>query len=459
MIQDKVLVHDELCERKLLGSVLLWKGAYFEVAEFLTDDCFYSAKNRKIWQAIQAVTVKGNVPDVITVSAELSGTEVSQFDVVSVTEAGGDLNYVTYAIRLKTLCIRRQLWLVGQKLVSAGENESEDIDEVRQKATDGINGLFEKIEGVFTLSDAISSLFDIIQKNYSKGTSLTGTPTGFTKLDEKGGLQNSDLIVIGGETSQGKTSLLTTITRNAIERGAKIAFYSMEMTKEQIAARLMAMSTGIMANRIMYSGELSDQEIIQLENAKRGFSEYGLFFDDSSTSNIDSILLSIRNMKMKYDINGAVIDYLQILNVNQRGSGYSREQAMGDASRRLKNLAKELGIWIIALSQLSRNAQDPEPNLNRLRDSGQIAEAADVVMFIYRPEYYNKKFPYPFEDVDDVKGKAMIDVAKGRNIGVFKFLVRFDPNTTCFSDITDTYANDIARYANNIQGREDDAPF
>ena len=451
---NSVLVNDELCEKKLLGSILVNKGAYFEVAEFVTEDCFYNQRHQDIWRAIVSISSRGEIPDVISVSAEMPG--IKQIDVVRIAEYGESLNYVNYALRLKALSIRRRLWLVGQKLVSAGENESDDIDSIRQGAADELNGLFDKVESVFSLSDAISSLWDIIAKNYSKG-SITGTPTGFRRFDEKGGLQGSDFVIIAGETSQGKTSYSLSVVQNAITKGAKVAMYSMEMTKEQLAARLIAMKSGIPANKIMYSSNLTDMELALIDKAKGEYSDDNLYFDDNSTSNIDGILLSIRNMKLKYNIDGAVIDYLQILNVNQRGNGSTREQAMGDASRRLKNLAKELNIWIIALSQLSRNTQDPEPTLNRLRDSGQIAEAADVVMLIYRPEFYNKSFPFPFEEVDDVSGKALIDVAKGRNIGVFKYLVKFNQETTKFTDIDEVQNN--VEMSNYYERQDEEAPF
>ena len=164
-------------------------------------------------------------------------------------------------------------------------------------------------------------------------------------------------------------------------------------------------------------------------------------------------------MKLKSDIDGAVVDYLQILNVNSKNTSFSREQAMGDAARRFKNLAKELGIWIIALSQLSRDSNNPEPNLNRLRDSGQIGEAADVVMLIYRPEYYNRSYPAPYDNREEypVEGTAMIDVAKGRNIGTFKFFLGFDKKTTNFykSETISSYTP----LTDAVEPVEEDAPF
>jgi replicative DNA helicase len=205
----------------------------------------------------------------------------------------------------------------------------------------------------------------------------------------------------------------------------------------------------------MYNGELQPHELELIDTAKAVLPGDNLFFDERSTSSLETILLSIRNMKLRYGINGAVVDYMQILNVNQKNNSYTREQAMGDAARRLKNLAKDLGIWIIALSQLSRNQQDPVPTVSRLRDSGQIHEAADVVMLIYRPEVYNRTFPQPFDSLTDeeCKGKAMIDVAKGRNIGIFKFLVEFNANTTHFIDMS---LDDPSYETGPV---EEDAPF
>lgn len=318
--------------------------------------------------------------------------------------------------------------------------------------------VLDKTDGFSTLTDALQSLNDIILRNASSDSIITGTKTGMTKFDEKGGLQKSDLIIVAGETSMGKTSLALSMTRNAIENNAKVAFYSMEMTKEQLSARLLSAKTNIPANNILYSGSLAPNEMRMIDDARGKLPGENLYFDDKSTSNIDSILLSIRMLKMQKNIDGAVIDYLQILNVNSRNGNISREQAMGDASRRLKNLAKELNIWIIALSQLSRDSTNPEPNLNRLRDSGQIGEAADVVILVYRPEYYNRSYPSPYDNKEDypTEGTAMIDVAKGRNIGTFKFFLGFDKKTTNF------YNSNLINDESNLSfelPEETDAPF
>lgn len=435
--QNQPLVNDPKAEQYVIGSLLVDPTAYTLVSQYLDEDCFYDPMCRDIWKAVDNMGKQGMPIDVISVSAELSKqkSNVTALDLMNISAQIASSAHVEYhAIRLQDLGRRRKLWVVGQQLSKVGLSEEILTADAHQEAIESIGGVFEKADGVFTLNDAMNSLNEIMVKNATVGGVTAGTKTGMERFDEKGGLQKSDLIIVAGETSQGKTSLALCMTRHAIENGAKVAFYSMEMTKEQLTARLLSAKTNIPANNILYSGSLAPSEIRMIDDARGKLPGENLFFDDKSTSNIDSILLSIRMLKMQKDIDGAVVDYLQILNVNSRSTSFSREQAMGDAARRFKNLAKELNIWIIALSQLSRDSNCPEPNLNRLRDSGQIGEAADVVILVYRAEYYNRAYPAPFDNKDDypTDGTAMIDVAKGRNIGTFKFFMGFNKNTTNF---------------------------
>lgn len=435
--QNQPLVNDPKAEQYVIGSLLVDPTAYTLVSQYLDEDCFYDPMCMDIWKAVDNMGKQGMPIDVISVSAELSKqkSNVTALDLMNISAQIASSAHVEYhAIRLQDLGRRRKLWVVGQQLSKVGLSEEILTADAHQEAIESIGGVFEKADGVFTLDDAMNSLNEIMVKNATVGGVTTGTKTGMERFDEKGGLQKSDLIIVAGETSQGKTSLALCMTRHAIENGAKVAFYSMEMTKEQLTARLLSAKTNIPANNILYSGSLAPSEIRMIDDARGKLPGENLFFDDKSTSNIDSILLSIRMLKMQKDIDGAVVDYLQILNVNSRSTSFSREQAMGDAARRFKNLAKELNIWIIALSQLSRDSNCPEPNLNRLRDSGQIGEAADVVILVYRAEYYNRAYPAPFDNKDDypTDGTAMIDVAKGRNIGTFKFFMGFNKNTTNF---------------------------
>lgn len=459
--QNQPLVNDPKAEQYVIGSLLVDPTAYTLVSQYLDEDCFYDPMCRDIWKAVDNMGKQGMPIDVISVSAELSKqkSNVTALDLMNISAQIASSAHVEYhAIRLQDLGRRRKLWVVGQQLSKVGLSEEILTADAHQEAIESIGGVFEKADGVFTLNDAMNSLNEIMVKNATVGGVTTGTKTGMERFDEKGGLQKSDLIIVAGETSQGKTSLALCMTRHAIENGAKVAFYSMEMTKEQLTARLLSAKTNIPANNILYSGSLAPSEIRMIDDARGKLPGENLFFDDKSTSNIDSILLSIRMLKMQKDIDGAVVDYLQILNVNSRSTSFSREQAMGDAARRFKNLAKELNIWIIALSQLSRDSNCPEPNLNRLRDSGQIGEAADVVILVYRAEYYNRAYPAPFDNKDDypTDGTAMIDVAKGRNIGTFKFFMGFNKNTTNFFK-TNLINEDVQVPFENPE--EADAPF
>lgn len=436
--ESVILVNDLQEERYVIGSLLSFNNAYTIVYPYLDEDCFYNSITKELWKVIDGMSKECLPIDIISVTAELAKNKssITPVNVVDMAQAATTttVNLEYHAKRLKELSIRRKFWIVGQNLIKAGVSESEDVFSIQQETMDNVCHVLDKADGVFTLTDAMNSLNQIIIRNSSAKEVITGTKTGMEKFDEKGGLQKSDLIIVAGETSQGKTSLALSITRHAIENEAKVAFYSMEMTKEQLTARLLSSKTNIPANEILYSGHLMASELDLIDQARGALPGENLFFDDKSTSNIDSILLSIRMLKMQKDIDGAVIDYLQILNVNSRNNSYSREQAMGDAARRLKNLAKELNIWVIALSQLSRDSTCPEPNLNRLRDSGQIGEAADVVILVYRPEYYNRSYPAPYDNKDDypTEGTAMIDVAKGRNIGTFKYFMGFNKKTTTF---------------------------
>ena len=430
-----IQVHDDECEKFVLGTAMVKENALAEIRNFVTEDSFYISAHQAIWRAIVSLDDKGTPPDIVTVLGELQSmgiTEITPFEIAKISANVVIGSAIPHAMRLRDLAARRKMWLLGHKLVSAGSTEVDNIDDVREYLNSSVESMFaETEESVYTLEDTVKELYENIKLNMSGGHNITGTPTGFAKLDEKGGLHPSDLVIVAGESSQGKTSLANSIVLHAIQKGAKVAFYSMEMTRVQLTARLASMMSGVSSSDLLYSSKLTEWQLSQFDSAIGALMGYSLYFDDKSTSNIEGILASIRAMKHKYDIDGVVVDYLQILNVNSKNS--NKEQAMADAARRLKNIAKDLDIWVVALSQLNRDSQNPAPNLNRLRDSGQIAEAADMVMFVYRPEYYGKSFPEPFEN-EPTKGMAMIDVAKGRNIGTMRFLARFHAPMTLFED-------------------------
>lgn len=432
-MEDKVLPSSEEAEKLVLATIMTEKNALSSVRELLTVEAFYYQKHREIYEAALRIADRGDFPDIIAVMNELQkgGSKVTPFELTEIS--GNSTPYLQQNVALVfDKYKRRQFFEIGCYLQANCFSEEFDIVDVLDEAKKRMDGVFsENDNSVFTMQDAIQGVYDNINRNMNGETELTGFPTGFNEFDRRsGGLQTSDLIIIAADTSMGKTSLAIKIAMNT---GCPIAFYSMEMKKEQIAARMLSIESGVAANDILFS-RLGNSQLAAIDKGVSKIYDKPIYFDDKSTSGIESILASIRSMKVKYGIKGVVVDYLQILNVNMKGS--NKEQQMGDVSRRLKNIAKDLDIWVIALSQLSRDRDTPVPSLSRLRDSGQIAEAADVVMLIYRPEVYGKNYPDPFQNTSPAN-TAMIDVAKGRNIGLMKFIVGFNKPTTNFYEMSE----------------------
>lgn len=435
--KDHSQPYSEETEKIVLGTLMSHRGALDEIKEITTIDSFYDNFHRLIFDAILALDKKGLRYDVPSVMDYLRG-KIPANDLWRVVEVGNNecFDIQQHAASLFDWSVRRKFYAVGQYLISQMYT-NEDVLDVTEEAVKRLQGCFDNNSaGISSLSDAINEVYDIINKNLSS-QGLSGTPVGFKEIDRFGGLHSSDLIVIAADSSNGKTSLALAFSLNAALSGTNMVIYSMEMRKWQIAARMISSKSRVNSRDIMYTA-LDAEHLQKIDNSVGGLPGDNIFFDDRNTSSIDIIISSIRTMKKRKNISGAVVDYLQILNVNMKGG--SKEQFMGDVARRLKNLAVELDIWIIALSQINRGREDksdPTPTLARIRDSGQINEAADVVMLIYRPEYYGreKKYPYPYSNVS-TENTAMIDIAKGRNLGLTKFIVGFDKNTTSFYDLT-----------------------
>lgn len=430
------LLHDQEAEKLVLGTILSSQRQLADVRDILTAECFYDPGYQEVYEAIKAVDSKGEDVNLITVSAALAkaGAAAGMNELIELQQHYALSPVDTYAYRLKELDMRRKLWELGQTLVQQGSTETDDLEDVYESARQSLTKIFASATvQTKTLSEVFVDLRQQIQRNQQETAQCYGTPTGFRHIDAKGGLVPSDLVVVAGETSNGKTAFATALAMSAIKAEHPIAFYSMEMSNLQLAARIAAMESGV-GSREMLQDKLDDTRLRQVDLTIGSLPSHLLYFDDDATSSFDKIAASIRTMVLKHGIKGAIIDYLQILNVNMKSA--NKEQAMGEVSRRLKNLAIELNIWIVALSQLSRDKDNPRPNLNRLRDSGQIAEAADVIVLVWRPEVCQRKCSYPgeFKDIS-TSGTAMIDVAKGRNTGIYSFICGFNAKTTCFYDI------------------------
>lgn len=435
-MEETKILSDQLCEEFVIGTLLNRRREWFSNADILSADLFYHYKTNAIFNAAKSLVDQGKPADITTVPPELERqhANVTLQDVVELSSHQYFLDLRPYLLRLLEMKRRRALKLLFQTGSIEVYDEGTSVEEIMQKAQDTLSNI------LVTASTSIQSAKDVadnfthkVVEANRRGTRTIGLLTGFKSLDDTGGLQLSDLVVIAADSSQGKTSLAINIADTVAYHGNSVAFYSMEMTSAQLYARMIAAHTGISSN-VLCTRPLTDGQLELYAGASSQISQYHVYFDERSTSSLDNILASIRTLAYREKIKLAVVDYLQILNVNSRS--LNAEQAMGDAARRFKNLAKELNICIVLLSQLSRDRDNPKPTISRLRSSGQIAEAADVVMLVYRPEYYGARFNYPdpYSKVS-TKGTAMIDVAKGRNIGTRKFIVSFNPMLTKFSDL------------------------
>jgi replicative DNA helicase len=262
-------------------------------------------------------------------------------------------------------------------------------------------------------------LKDVIEEY--RGNKKAGLKTGFTYYDNfSGGLQKSDLVIVAGETSQGKTSFALNIADYIADHKTPVAIISLEMSNGQLLSRLVCSRINLPIKKIR-------ENILSFEGAASDYINLPIYVADIKNNGVNSICGMIRAMVMKHNVEVAVIDYLQLVSDKSKGS---REQEIGSIARIFKNLAKELNITVIALSQLARDKNRPYPTLARLRDSGQIEEAADVVIFVYRPEAYG------LTDYNGLQaeGLAEVIVAKGRNIGTCKFFLNFRDETTKFSN-------------------------
>lgn len=429
-------------ERALLGHFIADEVAFYHYMPRMSEGMFNRRGHKIVFNEMLEMAEQGVAIEAITLlqslnakklTAEMGGVQFFS----SILGGKTDNQMDSYITILENARLRRELVGLSNSVIDMALNET-DPSVIMARILADIEAIqATKVEKVRKLSDSMADVLSLMSANQVGASHLSGIYTGLSDFDRTGGLQKGNLMIIAGATSQGKSSLVSNMTYNACTNGYKCAFYSLEMTDLELTARIIAGETKIPSSSILYS-KLRDAEMDIINRKADNIAAANIFFDDRSSSDIDTIVSSIRTMKLKYDIDFAVIDYLQILNVNMKG--VNKEQQMGEVARKLKNLAKELDIAIIALSQLNRDKNNPEPSLERIRDSGQIAEASDIVMFVHRPETYGIQYTYPYENYD-VKNTALIDVAKGRNIGIFKWIVGFDPELTSFYEIDFTATN------------------
>ncbi len=417
VISDRVPPQSKEAEQSVLGSMIIDREAIFAAAELLVDSDFYSTAHQRIFAAIVALSEKGEPVDTITLTAELQKNK-------SLEEIGGSAYLVVLANAVPTAAnvqyhaqivrekaILRSLIQAATGIVTRSFDSPHNVDEFLDEAEQLIFeiGSRGKYQGFASLKEVLVQAFDRIEKLYDEKKGVTGLSTGFVDLNRiTSGLQGSDLIIIAARPSMGKTTLALNMTQQIAVREKKpTAFFSMEMSKEQLAQRLLCAEAQIDAQN-MRRGNLSQDEWSKLTRAVGPLSESPLYIDDSATLSVMEVRAKARRLKAEKGLDAIFVDYLQLMRGFSRSE--NRQQELSEISRALKALAKELSVPVVALSQLSRAVEkrnDRRPILSDLMESGGIEANADLVMFIYRDSYYDKN--------SDKGNLAEINIAKQRN--------------------------------------------
>jgi len=431
-------------EQAVLSVIIEYDGQYEQVSDILTDDCFYYDENKAIFKCFKDLVKDGIPVTMMTVAdavkkyesiAVVEPYKVAQICAMRISTYG----FERHVAILSELSAKRKIALLGMMLKEGGLGNDKDSIELLEMANKSIEEISTRGNNgdMLTLNSIVEELNDIMSKNQAgDGTDTGQTLTGFSFLDSKGGFRPADLVIIGGDSSQGKTSFANTICMNAIMKDKKVAYFTMEMRPPELVARLISMSSGISSNRLLY-GKLSREELCLADDVIGRIQKFGnnLFIDGRQTSNAEAVVGAIFAMKQKYDIDGVIVDYIQIFTSNgARSRNASEESELAEIARRFKIVATRLGIWVCVLSQMNRGAAGDEPMAYNIRGSGQILEASDIALLIYRPETYGKRYHAPFADVDP-SGTALIKLAKGRNIGTGQFICGFDGATTRFFEL------------------------
>lgn len=430
MVFGKIPPQAKELEEAILGAMMLEKGAFDTVAEILKPECFYMDANQRIFKAMQALAIKSMPIDMLTVVEELKLKE--ELDIVGGPYYVSQLtNAVVSSANIEAHCrivvqkfIQRELIRISGEIIGEAYEDSTDVFDLLDNAegklfeitNNHLRKNFDDIESVLVKT------FNRIEDMRSRSDEITGVPTGFPTLDKiTYGWQPTDLIILAARPSVGKTAFALNLARSAALRydgstPTPVAFFSLEMSSAQLVQRVLSAESEIPLEKIS-RGRLEEHEMKQLY--KKGFdklSKAPIFIDDSAALNIFELRAKCRRLKNKHNVGMIIIDYLQLM-TGSADRNSNREQEISKISRDLKSLAKELQVPIIALSQLSREVEKRKegnkiPQLSDLRESGAIEQDADMVMFLYRPEYYEIT---ENEFGESNKGETHVKIAKHRN--------------------------------------------
>lgn len=433
-------------EEAVLGALMLDKDALSNVIDSLRPETFYKDSHQRIFNAIKALFLASMPVDILTVVQELKKT--GELDlaggpayITSLTNRIASTANVEFHTRiLNQKQIQRELITVSSKIIKDAYDESTDALELLDNAEKDLFAVAEgNIKRNFSkMSDLISEAKKQIEKAGQQKDGLSGIPSGFTTVDRfTSGWQKSDLVILAARPGMGKTAFVLSLARNAaVGFKRPVAIFSLEMSSVQLVMRLISGETELSGDKLK-KGNLEQHEWHQLDSKIRELTEAPLFIDDTPALSIFELRAKARRLKANHDIQMIVIDYLQLMTAGGENKGGNREQEISQISRSLKGIAKELEIPVIALSQLSRNVEQrgsgsKVPQLSDLRESGAIEQDADMVLFIYRPEYYNLTED---ESGQSTHGKAEIHIAKHRNGALGMAPLRYINHLAKFTDL------------------------
>ena len=428
--------HSAEAEESVLGAVLLSADAANIALEKLHPEDFYIPAHQSIFEAITSL-FDGNQPiDAVTVSEALrridaldrSGGPAYLAQLLDTVPTASNIEH--YASIVEEHALRRRLQRVGGDVTQLATRMDDDIASVLDRAEQSVFAVSERRvgDGLAPIDPLLGPAIERAEELNRRGSEVTGLPTGFRDLDRKlAGLHPSNLLIVAARPGMGKSTLALNIAQNAAVNDMPVAIFTLEMSREEVVSRMLCASGRIDSQRLR-SGQLGEADFTKLSNAASILYKKPIYVDDSPGLTVTEIRAKCRRMKRRPGLSLVVVDYLQLM----QGSGQeNRQQEIAAISRSLKNLARELDVPIMALSQLNRSMEqreDKRPRLSDLRESGSLEQDADVVMFIYRHEYYHP-------EAQETRGIAEIAIAKHRQGATGRIDMTFLPEFTLFSDM------------------------
>lgn len=432
--------HPEL-EEAVLGAIMMSNESLLDVIDILDIDCFYNEANKTIYEnAIIPLFNENKNIDLLTIKNKLDKEGLLKkvggaYYISSLgSRVGSASNITEHSYILKEASIKRQLAVIGDKIYNNAHKPETDALELLDQSAKQIDGIGLKVvtQPFVRIDQIVSDNIKHIEKLSKSKKEITGIKSGYFELDKiTCGWQNSDLIILAARPSMGKTTMALNLAENAAILDKKlVAFFSLEMSKEQVGNKLISSQTDIQLDNLR-NGKMSEWDWKQLNEQTSALINSHILIDDQPAISVFEMKRNIRKKKHNNpDLALIIVDYLQLMT----GEGQNREQEISYISRNLKEMAKEFKIPIIALSQLSRAVEsraDKKPQLSDLRDSGAIEQDADIVIFLYRPEHYKI---YEDSNKKDLHGKAKLLIAKHRNGAVGEVTLNFKPEVSRFVD-------------------------